>query len=404
MKKIMLLLILLFLWGTPFYSQTTTYNDVLGDVNSGLTTSSTADIVKMEVSQSATDFIFKLTVNGNVSTTNWGFFFIGIATGSNAGTSDSNPNSRFFYLDGPSGDLNFWILSTAQGDNFFYSYNGSSWSSSSSIAGFSIAPGSQSTLTYNVSYSSLGISSAPGTIYFDAYSSGGAQDDGALDALANHSTTITAWNGHYTSNITNGLLSYGYSALPVELTSFTANYSDGKVILNWQTATEVNNYGFEIERAFLETQQTAPLLWQKIGFVQGHGNSNSPKTYSFNDANASNGIFQYRLKQIDFDGQFEYSEQVEVDIKTPAQFGLQQNYPNPFNPVTTIKYSIPLDNNVQIKIYNVQGQLVTTLVNEYKQAGSYNVDFDASSFPSGLYFYKISSGGFAEIKKMAFIK
>ncbi|MDP1994550.1 MAG: T9SS type A sorting domain-containing protein, partial [Ignavibacteria bacterium] len=180
-------------------------------------------------------------------------------------------------------------------------------------------------------------------------------------------------------------------ALPVELTSFSATIKHGNISLSWQTATEVSNYGFEVERA-----STSPgMTWENIGFEKGNGNSNSPKSYSFTDANPMSGNVQYRLKQIDFDGKYEYSEVVEVEIETPAQFSLSQNYPNPFNPSTAISYQLSAFSLVTLKVYDILGREVATLVNEYQQAGTYNVKFNARHFersreiPSGVYFYRL---------------
>jgi hypothetical protein len=161
----------------------------------------------------------------------------------------------------------------------------------------------------------------------------------------------------------------------------------------------VNNYGFEVERTSLQN-----INWEKIGFVQGHGNSNSPKEYSYADKPLGGNEFKYRLKQIDFDGQFEYSPEVKVKLDVPAEFSMKQNFPNPFNPTTKIEYAIPSDNLVQIKVYNVLGMEVATLLNEQKQAGTYNIEFNASSLASGIYFYKIISGKYSEIKKMILLR
>ena len=204
-------------------------------------------------------------------------------------------------------------------------------------------------------------------------------------------------------------------AMPVELTAFNANIKDDTIELNWETATEVNNYGFEIERT---TPHPPPYQggsgeagggWEKIGFVQGHGNSNSPKEYSFTDKPDNSGKFQYRLKQIDNDGKFEYSPVVEINLEIPAEFSVKQNYPNPFNPTTTINYSVPsvgisFMKFVQIKVYDILGNEVATLVNEEKQPGNYEVEFNAGNLSSGIYFYQIVSGKYSAIKKMIVLK
>ncbi len=197
-----------------------------------------------------------------------------------------------------------------------------------------------------------------------------------------------------------------YDALPVELTSFTANYSNSKVLLNWNTATEVNNYGFEIQ---LKKDNGE---WRKIGFQQGHGNSNSPKSYSFVDNLALThdlnlDRISYRLKQIDFDGKFEYSDVVEVKVEKPTQFILAQNYPNPFNPETTIHYQLPQAGHVTLKVYNVLGKEVAKLVDEQKTAGTHYCKLSTANYQlsSGVYFYTLKTdNGFAATKKLLFIK
>ena len=208
--------------------------------------------------------------------------------------------------------------------------------------------------------------------------------------------------------------------LPVELTSFTASVLESKVILNWQTATEVNNYGFEIERQILNQVQNDN--WEKIGFVAGSGNSFSPKEYTFTDelTNVSADSVKYRIKQIDTDGNYEYYGTILVvslanitDIDEATQvteFALFQNYPNPFNPSTTIRYSIPnviaseAKHSVVLKVYDILGNEVATLVNENKSAGNYEVKFDGSNLSSGIYFYKLQSGSFVQTKKFILIK
>ena len=187
-------------------------------------------------------------------------------------------------------------------------------------------------------------------------------------------------------------------ALPVELISFTAAIYNNSIILNWRTETEINNFGFDIERSadFGE--------WQRIGFVEGHGNSNSPKQYSYTDKNPIGGSnFKYRLKQIDTDGKFEYSAVVNVKL-IPDEFTLYQNYPNPFNPNTKIKYYIPKSSRVQITVYDILSNEIATLVDEEKPAGSYLVQFNASNLPSGVYFYKLQTGSFTKTMKMILVK
>ncbi|MFZ1517220.1 MAG: T9SS type A sorting domain-containing protein [Ignavibacteriaceae bacterium] len=192
--------------------------------------------------------------------------------------------------------------------------------------------------------------------------------------------------------------------LPVELTSFSATTIGKDVKLSWNTATEINNYGFEVERKGHTSTSLSMTNWDKIGFVNGNGNSNSPKNYSFVDDKVSTGKYSYRLKQIDNDGQFEYSKSIEVDINGVKKFELTQNYPNPFNPTTTISYILPQSGMVKLTLYNILGQEIRTLVNEVKEAGTHTFNFDASDLNSGMYIYKIESGSFTQTKKMTLVK
>lgn len=195
----------------------------------------------------------------------------------------------------------------------------------------------------------------------------------------------------------------GNQPLPVELTSFTASVQNETVNLKWETATEVNNYGFEIQRQNTEIRNQKSE-WKKIAFIQGCGNSNSPKEYSFEDKNLQAGKLQYRLKQIDFDGKFEYSNAVEVNFDAPVNLVLDQNYPNPFNPTTTIKYEIPKNSFVKLSIYDLLGREISTLVNQAQNAGYHEVTFNAKDLSSGIYVYQIQAGEFSRIKKMLLVK
>lgn len=185
--------------------------------------------------------------------------------------------------------------------------------------------------------------------------------------------------------------------LPVELTSFSLNMINNGIELEWETATELNNYGFEIEK------KVDREPWEKIGFVNGYGNSNSSKYYSFIDKNVTSGKFYYRLKQIDLDGSFEYSDVIESEY-TPDQFKLNDNYPNPFNPSTVISFSIPDDKFVKLSVFDVLGNEIELLENNIKKAGIYKYTFDANNLASGVYYYKLSVGNKTEIKKMMLIK
>jgi photosystem II stability/assembly factor-like uncharacterized protein len=185
---------------------------------------------------------------------------------------------------------------------------------------------------------------------------------------------------------------------PVELVSFNEVYSGGHVKLKWETATETNNHGFEIQKSIDK------IRWETIGFVKGNGTSTKNHTYSYIDKSGGTGLYYYRLKQIDFNGKYEYSNILEATIYPPLQYNLSQNYPNPFNPTTIIKYSIPNSGNVKILIYDMLGRIVKTLVNDYKQAGTYKIRFDGSSLSSGIYIYKMIAGEKSLSKKMVLMK
>jgi hypothetical protein len=190
---------------------------------------------------------------------------------------------------------------------------------------------------------------------------------------------------------------WGNTTVPAELTSFSATVNDDNVELNWITSTETNNQGFEVQR-------TRDGEFETIGFVEGHGTTTESQAYSFQDKNVVAGKYNYRLKQIDFDGTFEYSNVVEVEITSPSTFSLEQNYPNPFNPSTVISYQLPVSGDVILKVYDVLGNEAATLVNEEKPAGSYSVQFNATNLAGGVYFYQLKAGSFVETKKMLMLK
>jgi hypothetical protein len=220
------------------------------------------------------------------------------------------------------------------------------------------------------------------------------------------SLTIGLFSSHNNEDFTGAIIPQTMSAplnivsvpLPVELSSFTASNVKDAIKLKWETATEVNNYGFDIERMTNKNQ------WEKVGFVNGSGNSNSPKEYSFMDNKImGESKLKYRLKQIDNDGQFEYSKIVEVGL-IPNEFVLYQNYPNPFNPSTTIKFSLSKAGVTTLKLYDVMGKEVATLVNGELEPGPHEVILDASNLSSGAYFYTIISSNYTETLKMILLK
>jgi hypothetical protein len=187
------------------------------------------------------------------------------------------------------------------------------------------------------------------------------------------------------------------NSLPVELVSFTSAVQKNNVTLSWATATEINNRGFEIEKKINSS-------WNTIGFISGKGTTSEKQNYSFADNNLKKGTYEYRLKQVDFNGQNDYSNSIMVEITGVTGFELSQNFPNPFNPSTLIRYNIPQKGNVSLKVYDVTGKEVADLVNSEKEAGSYEINFDASRLSSGVYFYEVRSGSFFQAKKMILTK
>ena len=205
----------------------------------------------------------------------------------------------------------------------------------------------------------------------------------------------------------------GSNVLPVELSSFKATSNSRTIQINWVTSTEKNCSKFEIERSLLKTGEELET-WIKVGTVSASGTSTSIRSYSFTEKNMLAGKYQYRLKMIDYDGLYKYSEIVETEITSPKKFDLSQNYPNPFNPSTKINYSLSLDSKVSLDLYNLKGERVSQLVNEEQSAGYYSVNFNSSllnkNIPSGTYFYrinaieKVTGNVFSVVKKMMLIK
>ncbi len=195
--------------------------------------------------------------------------------------------------------------------------------------------------------------------------------------------------------------------IPIELTTFTVNVNNKNIIVCWNTETEINNYGFEVERKIVESFISGIVLekdWIKLGFISGAGTCNTPNEYSFRDNILIPGRYFYRLKQIDIDGKFSYSYEVEVEVNFPTEFALYQNFPNPFNPATKIRYEIPTKEFVTLKIFDALGNEIKTLINEEQEAGKYSVNFDGSILASGIYYYRLTAGLFINTKKMLFLK
>jgi hypothetical protein len=219
-------------------------------------------------------------------------------------------------------------------------------------------------------------------------------------------------------NVFNAVVEISTPIVPVELVSFNYKMYNGSVKLDWITATEINNQGFEILRSAQNDN-----VWETIGFVPGFGTTTEPKSYSFIDKDISSGFYSYRLKQVDFDGSMVYSNVIEVEVGAPTKFSLEQNYPNPFNPSTKIKFTIPAVETrhasplqmVTMKVFDILGNEVATLVNEELPAGEYEVEFHSNdtsdlsfrlvrNLSSGVYFYKLIAGTFSDTKKMILSK
>ncbi len=199
----------------------------------------------------------------------------------------------------------------------------------------------------------------------------------------------------------NEVYKYSGPALPVELASFTATVNGNAVNLNWSTATETNNKGFDVQRLEAGNQK---LQWEDMGFIEGKGTTTEQHQYSFTNKEVPEGKYTYRLKQIDLNGTFNYSDEVNVEVTSIYTYFLTQNYPNPFNPTTTIKFGVKEKSNVRIDIFNSIGEKVSTILNEEREAGIYSIDFSASDLPSGVYLYRIQSGNYTAVKKMILMK
>jgi photosystem II stability/assembly factor-like uncharacterized protein len=222
-----------------------------------------------------------------------------------------------------------------------------------------------------------------------------SQTSGATDFILT-GVSFTDENTGTVVGVLGTILRTTNGGVPVELTSFEAHPEGNTVNLSWSTATELNNRGFEIERKVNDARVT-------LDFVSGHGTTSEKQNYFYLDnvSELDNGsIVNYRLKQIDFDGSFEYSNEIEVIINLTSGFSLSQNYPNPFNPSTIIKYSVASASFVTLKVYDVLGNEIAALVNEEKIPGIYTAEFNGAGLSSGVYFYRLSAGDRTDIKKM----
>ncbi len=258
------------------------------------------------------------------------------------------------------------------------------------------------TLNFGTNVLDPNVDGTPGTLrlFHRSATSIGAWTDLGGATSASRATGDVTWTG--ITSFSQFMAGDQNNPLPIELISFSASLKASSVELKWATATEINNHGFDVERKV----QGEKNEWLKIGFVEGNGNSNAPKEYSYIDGNVRHGRYLYRLKQIDRDGKFSYSHEVEVAvISAPSVFALSQNYPNPFNPSTTIEFTLQTSGLTSLKIYDAIGREVATLVNEVLEAGVYHQGtFDASRLASGVYFARLTSTGKVQIKKMVLMK
>jgi len=269
---------------------------------------------------------------------------------------------------------------------------GITWVQNQNLTGFSIAKLS----TYQDS-----------TIFIIGYKTYRSVDGGEnwFEFVELNGTRITGLNllnngfGYATGELGLIMKYYDSTYVPVELTSFYSETIDNKVILCWLTASEINNQGFYIEKS-----KSGSQVWQRIGFVQGSGTTTEEHVYSYTDYIDEPGNYFYRLRQVDYDRSFKYSNIIEVSINSPSRFSLSQNYPNPFNSYTNISYQIPLDEYVTLKVYDILGKEVIILMNENQKAGYYTITLSAEEISSGIYFYKLTAGGNSSTRKFLLLK
>lgn len=315
--------------------------------------------------------------------------------------STANPNVVIatLFMNTPTGGF---YLSTDAGANWIKKHNGLPADLGQNMRASEIRP-----LFDNQFYigmdgtDSLGVwaTTDGGTNWF-GFSGGTLLNTYVIRALAFKSTGNHTLYAGCSSASGAGIYEYTFSFIPVELVSFSAEVYSNDVNLSWITATEVNNYGFEILRSLNDGSHN----WQSIGFVAGHGNSTEFQNYSFTDIQVPIGTYSYRLKQLDYNGNSTLLKIVEVNVLPPGNFVLMQNYPNPFNPVTRIAFSIAESNRTSLTVTDVIGNEIALLLDEVIPAGSYDLNFDASNLPSGVYFYTLQSGSVSITKKMVLLR
>ena len=337
--------------------------------------------------------------SGNVfdlSYTNWTNVPAGtfIRLGANL-TDDNDASDRILQYSGGNGYAGT-LPNLTSGSNQLIAYTGSVPSPTYYIAGIHWGDITGWTTSSNAPFDTpssaniaLTSSAADGWYYSGSVNGDLYTTRSTLMTTSNWNITTTAYH-NLTGNIS-------YDLLPVELSSFTATENGNIIELKWRTETEVNNYGFEIQRS------TDGLSWDKIGFVPGSGNNNAPKDYSFTDQSLPNGILYYRLKQKDLDGKFEYSKVISLNPNVASDVVLYQNYPNPFNPTTKIEYFLPISSHVSLIVYDLLGREIVTLKNDYEIAGKHSVEFNGTNLSSGIYFYVLNTDNFTISKKMSIL-
>lgn len=390
------------------------YNNMISDLNAPEGSSSTTSVVAgINISNGTTVRAYFNTIYLNASTGDTDFSTSGIVAGTSVGTelinnivvNTSIANGMGFATAYRRSDATLTSYTAASNNNCFYAgtpsshnlifYDGTNADQTLAAYKSRMSTRDQASVTENVPF--VNGAATPYDLHINT--STPTQVEGGGIAISSPIVIAADYAGNARS-ATPDIGAYeftGTAAMPVELTSFTAFPTANTVSLRWSTATETNNFGFDIERK-------TGLAWQKIGFIEGHGSTNAPQLYIYAD-NSASGKVSYRLKQIDRDGKFEYSKEVEATIvATPVAFTLSQNYPNPFNPSTVINYSIASASHASLKVFDILGREVAVLVNGQMTPGNYTTTFDASRISSGVYFYRLDAGSFTDVKRLSVMK
>ncbi|MCE1164180.1 MAG: T9SS type A sorting domain-containing protein [Bacteroidetes bacterium] len=275
--------------------------------------------------------------------------------------------------------------------------------------GTGTAPNVQNCVTYRAS-PVFGAGSSDGTGWYCVYNEAGALDNPVITVSGlisghNYDVMVIEYNGFpgyegYNKNasLNNPVLIQGF--LPISISTFSYTLNRNNVSLKWVTEFEDNNKGFYVER-----HETGANEWTEAGFVSGKGSTGVPSSYTFEDRNLQSGKYVYRLRQADFNGVYNYHNMAdEVTVGIPSKFEMSQNYPNPFNPETSILVALPKDGAVTLKIYDTSGKEIKSISGGVMKAGYNIMRFSGNGLSSGIYFYKVSSADYSDIKKMCFIK